>query len=1077
MKKLKMFLGLVGMISILAMSISCNNGVNPEDNSGKSEPGVASQTGSIKGKVLYSNSNDSSDILVCVEKTNGGVAQSVRELARSAVARSSFITKKASKDGTYSFDDLEPGTYTVYASSDYSKEKAVTTDVVVKANNTATAADLKLTATGSISGKVILDGTSTDNAGFIVCVSGTSYLAVTADDGSYTIYDIPAGQEYSLSVIFGTFVASKKATAKVEAKNTAKAADIKISTNEIKANMLNGDSNGSVIYTFDIIDEAGTKSDLPYNVYGDNYQREYDFVNYTNKRMVKSGDTVNVKACITSDVDISSLNCIIVDNKDSKWRVLTSEEKYVVAKNIKAGKAFDIDLSAEILADQIEQLWIVIQTDDLAACSRAPNLTFTRVTESTDTYYGVKAPTNKYVSVTATDRGIKFNGTILSNISNYSANATIEITEIASGVSMIQNWTKTTSSWENWNLIYPFVEKGKSYNFNVRVYVTNWTMYEEYVSITATGGLGEYKVENVSELKAELTEDRVIKRIGTPEFTKNDKVKVISKGTNYDFYRDKLWDFWIYNTVMWDDDDDGEFPLKDIYRISGWRKYEYVEDVMSGHNYGLQICTYIKVAGYTYNDTAYFVMNDAIQDYGAWGGDRIKAYVLFVPSLPYSKDKPEILDLPGEKIKIKEVYKKEVNGKIETEESESVVNAIIVDYGDSIAEPAYVPYCSTTKSKFNGWTQNHSDNKVTFPYTPGKKVISSNDLDSKYYVDGKQVVFLDEIGVDVSLFYTATLMDGDEVIGTEEFEVEADKDFAPMSLSTAVANKEGYVSIGWFEDKECKNPAYKKYGDTTVYAGWIKVENVWNGSNISYSNISLDDLFVGDTLYFVLQNTNSSNYNSNLYLRDGNYSYSKYIDYRLKPNETKTISYTFTSNNDSYLIKYIKNYGLYVSTNYSSIYLKGIYRVKAPRPETCEVYYTAQYGEVDYEVKDDWKSLELVFDENTNTDNFTIKLLSDKSIPDDYNTGIVYLSALNNNTIVFADELSRNSLDEDDQEIPNTSLAAQGATKITKVGIVYKGNSSSILKILGAKAVKADGTKEAVIPTVANNGWGCEISY
>ncbi|MDR3284138.1 MAG: collagen-like protein, partial [Treponema sp.] len=54
-----------------------------------------------------------------------------------------------------------------------------------------TAADLNLTAVGSITGKITLDGTPTGNFGFLVFVASTSYMAMTDDAGSFEISDVP----------------------------------------------------------------------------------------------------------------------------------------------------------------------------------------------------------------------------------------------------------------------------------------------------------------------------------------------------------------------------------------------------------------------------------------------------------------------------------------------------------------------------------------------------------------------------------------------------------------------------------------------------------------------------------------------------------------------------------------------------------------------------------------------------------------------------------------------------------------------------------------------------------------------
>ncbi|MDR1565903.1 MAG: hypothetical protein LBS48_01305, partial [Treponema sp.] len=83
---------------------------------------------------------------------------------------------------------MEAGTYTVYASSADAQERAVAANVVVASGQAVTAEDLALTAVGNITGYVILDSNITaGNLGSLVFVAGTSYMAVTADNGKYTI--------------------------------------------------------------------------------------------------------------------------------------------------------------------------------------------------------------------------------------------------------------------------------------------------------------------------------------------------------------------------------------------------------------------------------------------------------------------------------------------------------------------------------------------------------------------------------------------------------------------------------------------------------------------------------------------------------------------------------------------------------------------------------------------------------------------------------------------------------------------------------------------------------------------------
>ena len=180
------------LASVSFVLTGCKNEVSPE----------MVNYGTITGKVLYSNSDDHSGIVLTLDKTDGIRAITTSDGSKAITAMS---TSKA--DGSFAFYNLEPGTYTVYASSNDSLEKAVSTNVVVEGSKTVTIEDLHLTATGSLAGYVTIDGAETGNAGFIVSIAGTSYMATTTDNGYYCITGIPAGTGYSLIAVKGSYMA------------------------------------------------------------------------------------------------------------------------------------------------------------------------------------------------------------------------------------------------------------------------------------------------------------------------------------------------------------------------------------------------------------------------------------------------------------------------------------------------------------------------------------------------------------------------------------------------------------------------------------------------------------------------------------------------------------------------------------------------------------------------------------------------------------------------------------------------------------------------------------------------------
>ena len=237
MKKiLSLLLIVLSSLFILFSAVSCAGE--------SSDSGIESHAnGKISGTVTFSNVDSSSNggIIVTLDKTDGlrsvAVANAVESRSINGASRSVVGTTLTKRDGSYLFENLEAGTYTVYAASSYSSEKAVCTNVVVRSAQTTVADLLNLTATGSICGTVTLDGIRRGNTGFLVFVAGTSFMAMTDDSGNYKISDVPAGSGYQVVATKNGIIHSLSSNVTVTANGSATMADNNFTSEELESGL------------------------------------------------------------------------------------------------------------------------------------------------------------------------------------------------------------------------------------------------------------------------------------------------------------------------------------------------------------------------------------------------------------------------------------------------------------------------------------------------------------------------------------------------------------------------------------------------------------------------------------------------------------------------------------------------------------------------------------------------------------------------------------------------------------------------------------------------------------------------
>jgi len=180
-------------------------GSQDDGNGDSSEDEQTVAAGTLEGVARFANTSDHEGIVVSLEAVEGAQTSAVSATvaARTITAQSLVDQTTTDAEGTYRFSDLEPGTYTVYASSNDSSERAVRTNVSVVEASTVTVEELLLTATGSISGTVVNSDSGRGEAGWLVAVGATSFMAMTGSEGSFEISGIPVGTDYPIMVMKG----------------------------------------------------------------------------------------------------------------------------------------------------------------------------------------------------------------------------------------------------------------------------------------------------------------------------------------------------------------------------------------------------------------------------------------------------------------------------------------------------------------------------------------------------------------------------------------------------------------------------------------------------------------------------------------------------------------------------------------------------------------------------------------------------------------------------------------------------------------------------------------------------------
>ena len=797
MKKLKVLL-FASLSLLLATVLGCNS-QTPEDNPEE----IAKFT--VNGYAKFDNAENHSGIIITLEQTDGltGAKYATSRSIRS-VENGYFKQTTTDSTGKYKFEDVPKGTYTVYASANDTVEKAaVLTNRSVDKDTTF--ADLGLTATGSISGKITIDSSTENVFGYEVLVLGTSYSASIDTKGEFLITGVPAKTEaYDLCFVRESYRYIFQEKVSVSASKTTKLETKNISSEEWKE------------YKFEWI---GAQDKAPENA-------------------VKNQAYFN-----TQD------GCSYIFN-GTKWEYL-----------VQAGK---------------------------------------------DGQDGKDGQSEKYVSISATDRGIRFEASILNNItepnsSQHNAIVTFTVERKGSDVKMVRNWSKNGTSWEKCEMFYPFVEAGETYNFTFTATQGDYTLYRNDFEIEATGGLGDLKLSGDTDYDIELTDDKKIKLTKDVTAIKAENANILDIGICYELYTTE-WN-WIFNGEYWAGSSNQMYL--DLKSENNWKKFDAIDNSLNGHDFRIIGEVRAKIAGYQDNGQTYFTIGRK-EKVGPWDESKGKTKVYIIYRAYPNEYSGFISNLPGKE------------GTYSFGNGNEKLFYDVVDYNSVIYEPSQVPtFTNLPDSKFNGWVSEYND-KLTFPFNVNPSKNDSKNL----VIDGNKVDYYYCIFPDITPNARAKIMDGDQVLAENDL----------IDLNNIDLTKENHVLEGIYTDVECT----KAFGNENVsdillhgadnlclYTKWIETKTLWSGNRFGSLDINdlADDIGSDSVFYIEVYNDFSYARTTKYYMHDsyGNGSYS-YSDLTVPAYSTKFLKIAPSASD----IAYMKQYGISVGYYYNPMYIRSV---------------------------------------------------------------------------------------------------------------------------------------------------------
>ena len=448
-----------------------------------------------------------------------------------------------------------------------------------------------------------------------------------------------------------------------------------------------------------------------------------------------------------------------------------------------------------------------------------------------------------YATCTATATGILFSGyvpvlTTESNNSRYNVRIEDKVSGITADKSVYGN--------ARWYLLYPLVAKGNTYTFKVGYTDANWNdYYNEYFTVQAIGGSGEYYVTNTADLTPTFdTSSLTISRSVTPEYSKNCSAAVSRYGTNYILARGTDWGQadtkWLCGGDRWDDNlNSTTFPIQTL-DSSNYNKYCCY---LSNNNYFVNTRSVINLAlcpGWR------FLMNDYSLVKGAFGGSKVTVTTVYgvevvlpdgntqIKGFSSDSDTTEQAALTAMGVNMPVSITKDTTLPINGTNSSTTTYKYTTtsNYGDAFIAPDAAP--TATNYRFDRWIFNNLDTPELQYHDPSSPVTNGTIT---RYVDYCLAVF---VPTKMTVTYNSNYLSGTDATATTSSTELTDNGSSAWNVLTFGDDptRENYTFCGWFTNAACTSTSldgkdssvstvlksgYKLTltGDVTLYAKWV----------------------------------------------------------------------------------------------------------------------------------------------------------------------------------------------------------------------------------------------------------------